>query len=277
MSVLEALEEYVRSTNTVLDVEYWNGLIYEWNTRNFIEKPLQVLSYGGGTQSTAMLIMMALGDIPKVDIVIHADTGSELPVTEAFIETARRFCEETLQIPFAIVTSHRGSLHEDYMSKGNIPIIGMRSCTANFKIQPQRRLIRQIVGRGRGLLAECHLGITTDEAKRRTESDVQWCGLKYPLLDVTPTTRQECIDLNARQGWNIPKSGCFCCPYQGGKAWMDLKQNYPDLFQIAVEMEEKKFRIKGGRLGLYQERPLSDLDNITLEESQCDSGAGCFI
>ena len=58
---------------------------------------------------------------------------------------------------------------------------------------------------------------------------------------------------------------------------MDLKQNYPDLFQIAVEMEEKKFRIKGGRLGLYQERPLSDLDNITLEESQCDSGAGCFI
>jgi len=28
---------------------------------------------------------------------------------------------------------------------------------------------------------------------------------------------------------------------------------------------------------LYQERRLSDLENITLEESKCDNGAGCFL
>jgi hypothetical protein len=261
---------YITGT-TKIDVSWWD------EDRDFSEETLQVLSYGGGTQSTAMLIMMKEGLIPKVDVVIHADTGSELPETVAFIETAKEYVENVLKIPFVIVNSHRGTLHDDYMRHSNIPIIGTRSCTGNFKILPQRRFIRMIVGKRNKLLAECQLGITTDESRRRTEGDVQWCGLKYPLLDVYPTTRDECIDLNSKHGWKVAKSGCFCCPYQGGKQWLELKNNYPDLFQIAVEMENKKMRVKGGRLGLYQERRLSDLDNITLEESQCGSGAGCFI
>lgn len=262
---------YITSPDNVNVINWWD------EDRDFSKEPFQVLSYGGGTQSTAMLIMMKEGLIEKADVVIHADTGSELPETVAFIETAKEYVENVLKIPFVIVNSHRGALHDDYMRLGNIPIIGARSCTSNFKILPQRRFIRLIVGTRNRHLADCLLGITTDEAKRRTEGDVTWCGLKYPLLDERPTTRQECIDLNTQQGWNVAKSGCFCCPYQGGKQWLELKQNHPDLFQIAVEMENKKMRVKGGRLGLYQERPLSDLDNITLEESQCDSGAGCFI
>lgn len=262
---------YITSLDNVNVINWWD------EERDFSKEPLQVLSYGGGTQSTAMLIMMKEGLIQMADVVIHADTGSELPETVEFIETAKEYVENVLKIPFVIVNSHRGTLHDDYMKHGNIPIIGTRSCTGNFKIQPQRRFIRMVVGRRNRLLAQCLLGITIDEEKRRTEGEVQWCGLKYPLLDERPTTRQECIDLNTSQGWNVAKSGCFCCPYQGGKQWLELKQNHPELFAIALEMEAKKNRVKGGRLGLYQERPLSDLDNITLEESQCDSGAGCFI
>lgn len=254
-----------------------NGITWWDEERDFSKEPLQVLSYGGGTQSTAMLIMMKEGVIEKADVVIHADTGSELPETVAFIETAKKYVENELKIPFVITNSHRGTLHDDYLRLGNIPIIGARSCTGNFKIQPQRRFIRMVVGKRNRHLADCLLGITTDEERRRTEGDVKWCGLKYPLLDDRPTTREECIEMNTLQGWDVAKSGCFCCPYQGGKQWLELKKNHPDLFQIAIEMEEKKMRVKGGRLGLYQERPLSDLDNITLEESNCDSGAGCFI
>ena len=258
--------------------DHLNPKIRWWNAeRDFTIDQLLVLAYGGGTQSTAMLILIKEGYLPKPDLIIHSDTGSELPETVEFIQTARQFVEDELNIPFAIVKSHRGNLHDDYLSKGNIPIIGTRSCTANFKILPQRRLIRKIVGRRNRHLAKVMLGITTDESKRKTESEVKWCSLEYPLIDDFPYTRDECITLNGIYSWDVGKSGCFCCPYQGGKKWLELKNNHPHLFEISVMMEEKKFKVKGGKLGLYQERPLSDLDNITLEESMCDSGAGCFI
>ena len=137
-----------------------NSKIRWWNAeRDFTKKQLNVLAYGGGTQSTAMLILIKEGYLPKPDLVIHSDTGSELPETVEFIETAKEFVENKLNIPFAIVKSHRGSLHDDYLSKGNIPIIGIRSCTGNFKILPQRRLMRKIVGRRNKHLAKVWLGI----------------------------------------------------------------------------------------------------------------------
>ena len=252
-------------------VKYWA------EDRDFSKDQLNVLSYGGGTQSTAMLILIFLKKISKPDIVIHSDTGSELPETVEFTQVAKEFVEKKLKIPFAIVNSHRGSLHEDYYSKGNIPIIGFRSCTSNFKIQPQRRLIRKIVGRRNTHLCNCMIGISNDESKRRSESEVKWIKLKFPLLDEFSYSREECILLNNLYGWNVGKSGCFCCPYQGGKSWLNLKNNHPDLFEFAIKMEEKKKIVKKGNIGLYQERPLKDLENITLEESKCDTGAGCFL
>lgn len=40
---------------------------------------LRVLSYGGGTQSAALALMAAAGDLPKLDAVVFADTQGELP------------------------------------------------------------------------------------------------------------------------------------------------------------------------------------------------------
>jgi hypothetical protein len=246
--------------------------------RDWLKFPLQVLSYGGGTQSTAMLLMIGNGSFPKPDLVIHADTGSELPETIEFIKIAKEFTENTLGIPFVIVKSHLGSLHGWYLENNSIPIIGIRSCTDKFKIRPQRRFMRSIVGNGSGkLLAECWLGITTDEARRRSESNVKWCGLKYPLLDDYPVSREECIEMNEKKGWNVIKSGCYCCPYQGGKTWLELKNNHPELFDISIEMENRKHKVRGGKHGLYQNMPLSELSEITLPASACDADAGCFI
>ena len=246
--------------------------------RDWLKEPLQVLSYGGGTQSTAMLLMIANGSLPKPDIVIHADTGSELPETYDFINTAKDFTENELNIPFVIVKSHLGSLHQYYLDNNSMPIIGIRSCTDKFKIRPQRRFMRSIVGNKKGvLMAECWLGITTEEAKRRTESNVKWCGLRYPLLDEIPTTRNECIEMNTLAGWEVGKSGCHCCPYQGGKTWLWLKENHPSLFDISVEMEKRKIAVRGGARGLYQNILLSELNEKILPASACDSGAGCFI
>ena len=250
-----------------------------WGQRNWVELPLEVLSYGGGTQSTAILVLIRDGYLPAPDLVLHADTGSELPETVAFLSEAKALCDE-IDIPFIIVGSHRGSLHNDYLRLNTIPVIGTRSCTGNFKILPQRRFLREIVGNKRGkVLAKMWLGITLDEARRRSSHcDVKWTELTYPLLDDYPITRDQAIAINEKAGLTVGKSGCFCCPYAGSNHWFDLRKNHPELFEIAIKMEENKFEHRGGKLGLFQEKRLTMLDSyIPKEDSNCDSGAGCFL
>jgi hypothetical protein len=257
------------------------------DNRDYVKEPLEVLSYGGGTQSTAMLVLIKQGKLPKPDLVLHADTGSEMPETVAFIEIAKKLCEE-IEVPFEVVTSPRGSLHEDYMRLKAIPIIGIRSCTSTFKIKPQRRFIRKIVGNKNGkVLANMWLGITTDEARRRVDkSDVQWTGLRYPLLDEYPMTRKDCIQINEEAGLKVGKSGCFCCPYAGSSHWHKLKNDYPELFAIAMEMEKIKDEFRGEGRGLSRKGKLKDLLNQTSifdffednTSSGCDDASGgCFL
>lgn len=268
--------------------------------RDFKKEPLQVLCMGGGVQSTAMLGLIKMGLLPKPDIVIHADTGSELPATVEHIEKVIiPVCEE-LGIPFKIVRSHRGSLHGDYLRLRAMPMISIRSCTINFKILPQRRLIREIVGRGRGNpLAITWLGITTDEERRSLDkrkdspnfdrrmvkSDVEWCHLSYPLLDIYPQSREDCLRINQMMGWKVVKSGCFCCPYMGLRSHLEVKKKYPELFEISLLMEktvEERYAEEGKTLkyGLCHDHRLTNLDSLpesVFEDSSCDSEGGCFI
>lgn len=267
---------------------------YGVTMRDFVEYPLQVLSMGGGVQSTAMLFLVKDGVIPKPDLVLHSDTGSELPETMDFIKnTIRPLCSE-LGIPFYIVSSHRGALHDYYMSKRSLPTIGIRSCTADFKIHPQRRFVRSIVGNGRGKkLVDFWLGITVDEenraidkktGERRTTSDVKWSGIKYPLLDIN-YSRRGCENANKRHGAVIGKSGCFMCPYMGKRSHLRVKELYPDLFDISLQMEvlqRKRMQEEGKlhRYGLCKEGFLEDIANLGEkyeEDSDCESDGGCFL
>jgi len=250
--------------------------------RDYLEEPLQVLSFGGGVQSTAMLLMVHEGTLPRPDVVMFADTGSELPETIAHIENnARPFIENVLKIPFIVCRSHRGALHDDYMRIQAIPMVGIRSCTDNFKIAPQRKAIRKIVGNRNGkLLAECWMGITTDEAKRKPEKkdprEPKWIEKTYPLLDLVPTSRAECQALNDRHNWNVVKSGCHCCPYQSTKSWLKLKKDHPELFAISLEMERLKNEKRPGKMGLHQDKPLSTIGHLDMADATCDSN-GCFL
>lgn len=254
--------------------------------RDFVKEPLQVLSYGGGVQSTAMIFLIKEGKLPKPDIVIHSDTGSEMPYTEEMVLRISKIVEE-MGIPFEIVNSKHGKLHEHYLSKKIIPVVGVRSCTDNFKVLPQRRKIREIVGSGNGkLLAECWLGITTDESRRKIDSELKWIGNKFPLLDLD-ISRQDCIKINKKNGFQVKKSGCFLCPYHGKKWFVRLFQDFPDLFEKCEELEREFQKNNSYQAGLVPS--ILDIRNlkinsifsfghekIGINESSCDSG-GCFL
>lgn len=273
--------------------------------RDFRAEPLQVLSFGGGTQSSAMLILIEMGKLPKPDIVIFSDTGSEEDFTLKHVHEVAKPFVESMGIPFLVV-KHEMALHDYFAKNRTIPMIGNRSCTSQFKIGPIRRAMREIVGNKRKhILATCWLGITTDEQSRRVdESDVQWCNTSYPLLDDYRMSRNCCIDLLEIHGWEVQKSGCWLCPYAGPRHWPKLKARRPDLFAKAVEMEEAVFQRRreenevikrdGGRtkdvefikfnrggipLRVIQEMKSlwSYTDDEEPDDFSCDSGAGCFI
>lgn len=254
--------------------------------RDFEKEPLEVLSYGGGVQSTAMILMCIEGMLPIPDIIIHSDTGAEMPYTLEILDRMKKLCHEN-NIPFVIVESTRGAIDDYYLSKQTVPVIGFRSCTDAFKIAPQRQFIRQIVGSKNGVkLANVWLGITTDEAHRNYESDVKWVGNRFPLLDAK-LSRSDCVKINEKYNFSVKKSGCYMCPYGGKKWFIHLYRNHPDLFEKAKNMELAYQKKYGKKYGLV--KGINDLNNLRIhnlfsfggeilpdDESSCDSG-GCFI
>ena len=235
------------------------------------------LSYGGGVQSTAMILMIKDGLIEKPDAIIFSDTGSERVETKELIENQIEPLCRSLNVPFHTVTSHLGKLDEYYKSRNAIPIIGTRHCTQKFKIRPIRRFVRTIVGNGRGkLLAECMLGITTDESHRESESDVIWMRNSFPLLEMG-ISRQDCLDYLSNNGLQVIKSGCFMCPYQSGDEWLEIRESFPELWDRALTLEDSYFKARPERWkGLrYDGKRLRD-DLESFASSKCDSG-GCFI
>ena len=258
---------------------FCGGKIGIVDSRDFKLRPLEVLSFGGGVQSSAMLILVHQGVLTRPDVIIFADTGSETPQTMKNVnEQAIPFCRDVLKIPFITARSHHGKLHEYYIAKKNIPVIGMRGCTSEFKIFPVNRIIRETVGMGRNhVLAHSWIGITTDEAKRERKTQFhEWQKNVYPLLRIN-YSRSKCEKVLKEHGWVVEKSGCFCCCYGGTKHYAKLKKENPELFQIVLEMEAAvKER---SDIGLCGFKRVTDMDfTEKIPQSECDpEEGGCFI
>ena len=265
-------------------------------SRDWAEEPLQILSMGGGVQSSAILLLVKEEKLPKPDAVVFSDTGSEMPYTYEHMERISLLCDE-IGVPFvtvrAVMKGKEWKLHEYYMSLSSMPVKVNRSCTNNFKILPIRRWARTIVGPRNGvLLCQSWLGITIDEAHRaKHPAEPKWAGLKFPLINLD-ISRRMCEAILKRHGWDyVKKSGCFCCPFHSRQSWAKLAKTNPDLFKISVLMEEKKMKKYDGSTMLGDGLPLTYVDPpITLsdfgmefdsvpdwENSACDGFGGCFL
>ena len=127
---------------------------------------LTVISLGGGVQSSVMVLMAGEGAFDRVpDCAISADTHWEPPSIYARLE----WLESQLRFPLHVVDNGR-SLREHVKALTNhsgsrnyvdIPVylkgsdgqgdgIGRRQCTENYKINPVRRKIRELLELGKG-------------------------------------------------------------------------------------------------------------------------------
>lgn len=222
---------------------------------------LRTVSYGGGVQSTALLVLAARGVIDfRTFLFSNVGDDSEHPETLRYVrDVAAPYAEaHGIELVELRKRNERGRfageeetlwkrlMHPDSRSLG-IPVRmsrtgapGTRSCTADFKIRVVAKELR-----ARGATEESPalvaLGISTDEIERakpgvdpRDPMQVR----TYPLLDLG-YDRTACKRIIADAGLPVPpKSSCFFCPFHSIEAWRDLRNRTPELFDRAQELED---------------------------------------
>jgi hypothetical protein len=254
----------------------------------------QVLSYGGGVQTFAMLVLIEKGILPKPDFLIMADTVAEYPATYAHVEQVAKPLAKKLGIEW-IDVQHEAGLIEGYKRQNGIPMPGFRSCTYNFKVRPIHDYLREYLGenkkRGKPSIVTW-IGISTDEKRRavpREKQSPKWIEMRYPLLELG-FSRDQLKQFIEESPYPMPiKSGCFLCPYNGLKGFVDLKANHPELMEIAVEMEEAFFKARPDRtMGflpdhqitlkeLNQIPSLFSFENVVEPNRECENEGSCFL
>ena len=215
------------------------------------------ISYGGGVQSSAMIVLVALGEIAPITAALYSNVGddSEHPATNAYVreimtpwaaergievvELQRTLRDGTPQTLWSRIMDYEGeALREP------IPVFGWsgapmsRSCTADHKIKVLGKYVKGRVPK-EDLPASVLIGISTDEFQRANRGKNEpWEERQYPLIDLG-LNRQDCERIIAEAGLPVPpKSSCFFCPFHNMSTWSHLRRDEPDLFSRAVKLEE---------------------------------------
>jgi len=221
---------------------------------------MRVLSLGAGVNSTALLVLKAQGKV-DFDLAIFADTGGEQPETYQYIEeTIKPFCKKH-NIDLRIVYRENSPLlYQDNMQKKIIPTTVWRSCSDHFKKRVIRSYLIQNYG-GEDIVTL--IGFCKGEENRAKNND---CGSISPLINMG-IDREGCIKIIKEAGLPVPiKSGCFFCPYQPAKSWLNLLKNHPDLYEKAEVLEKNGRRYPELILPFYAKLSCEQLRKATEDQ-----------
>jgi 3'-phosphoadenosine 5'-phosphosulfate sulfotransferase (PAPS reductase)/FAD synthetase len=208
-----------------------------------------VLSYGGGVNTTALMVLLVRKKMP-FDVAVFADTGGELPETYTYLDVARRYLERH-GIELKVVRSKNGTLYDTCRRRKVIPSKLWRWSTRDYKITPIHAYYRSL-----GTRIREYLGIAYDEIERMKENREPYIRSEYPLVD-WKMTRADCIQVIKSAHLPVPvKSGCYFCPFQDVPRWQDLYIKHNDLFLKAMELEESSKHFPEQRLNRYTLRGL---------------------
>ena len=239
------------------------------------DKPINIVSFGGGTNSAAVLVGLHKHKIP-VDLILFADTGGEQPHTYQFIRTMDDWLAAHGMPQITVVekydrNGHRLTLEMECLRSCTLPSIayGYKRGSQKHKIGPQEKFCnhypacREAWARGEKITR--FLGYDAGEmrryehSKKFNDTDKKYIN-RYPLIEDWGWDRSDCVREILAAGLPLPgKSSCFFCPSMKQPEILALKEHYPDLYRRAVAMEDRAMphltSIKGlGRNYAWRER-----------------------
>lgn len=260
-----------------------------------IDTKWNVLNLGAGVQSSALALMAAQGEIgPMPDFAVFADTQAEPQSVMVWLDWLDK------QLPFPIYRVTHGNLTDESLeiktrkkdgpnSKAGdttlrrlIPLFGVmpdgekvaaigRKCTADYKIKPIIKKIRELCEIKRGqkdVSVTQWIGISLDEVQRMKESSHAWTQHRWPLIEKR-LTRAACLQWMRDNGYpEPPRSACYYCPFHSDSEWRRLRDDDPASFGRAVWFDQEirqqyKLGDKTMKMEVYLHRsckPLSEVD-----------------
>ena len=260
------------------------------------KEQLRVLSLGAGVQSSTVLLMSCVGELPKLDAAIFADTGWEPEAVYRHLT----WLEDVAKghgIPVHRVSA--GNIKEDalrsqvrgkaeegqrwasmpYRTVGPNGEIGMikRQCTTEYKIQPIETFIKRTLlgipkyGHVKIGAVEQWFGISAEEQRRVRMSRTHWKTHWYPLVDKA-VTRHLCLVWMEEHGFpEPPRSACIGCPFRSNTEWRWLRNEEAQSFQDACDFDDAIRHCRGMRGEMFIHQKGIPLRTVDLD-SDIDKG-----
>ena len=238
-----------------------------------------VVAFGGGTDSTAMVIELVNRNEP-IDLILFADTGGERPEIYEHINNFSLWLKNKNYPEIITVKKEKEektiTLEEECLTLKCLPSIayGFKRCSDHFKIRPQNKFVRQwqpaIDAWANGLKVVKYIGYDAGEERRKENAlkrnDTMY-EFKFPLIE-WGWEREQCIESIKNAGIKLPgKSACFFCPSSKPKEIVELYEKHPDLMERALKIEKNAELtvIKGlGRNYSWNEVVLMHKNQMTL-------------
>lgn len=225
-----------------------------------------VWSYGGGVQSVAIGVLIAQGRLPRPDLAVIADTGREAASTWAYLREHMQPLLDRAGGPKIEVAAHALATVDLYAKNGDllIPAYTTSGALPTFCSNEWKRRVVARWLRAHGVRdCDLWLGITIDELERARTSE-GWMRNAYPLLFLAPMTRADCLALIGSVGLPAPaKSACYMCPFRSDAEWRQIRDDAPDEWTRAVELDE---RIRRDDPGVFLHR-----SRVPLREARIDA------
>lgn len=216
-----------------------------------------IVAFGGGTNSTAMLVgLHERGERP--DAIWFADTGGEKPYTYTHIQDVSDWCTvvgfpqiEILKGPKVWTPQmvKDGSLEAECLRLGSMPskAYGFSTCSTKWKMVPADKRLKDYLKTNTLKLTDvvrC-IGFDAGEPNRYEralgimERNPEHVKQRFPLIE-WDWDREDCVTAIKRAGLPLPgKSACFFCPSSKKFEIIALKNDFPALMSRALEMERQ--------------------------------------
>lgn len=214
---------------------------------------MNIVSFGGGSNSSAMLIGMYERGI-AVDLILFADPGAEMPHTYEHINTMNKWLTDHGMPGITVVETvdelgNRLTLEADCLSHKTLPSIayGFKTCSQKHKLRPQNKFCNNyqpcvdIWAKDEKVFK--YIGYDAGEEHRKDNAykydiqDTKFINV-YALIE-WGWDRKDCIDKIKEHGLPLPgKSSCFFCPSMKKHEIKQLRRQHPDLFDRALAIEQ---------------------------------------
>jgi hypothetical protein len=191
-----------------------------------------VLGISGGKDSAALAIYMR-DRVPNMEY-FFCDTGSELPETYEYLQRL----EAILGKRIVRLNPDKDFDHWLWIYQGTLPSPQMRWCTKMLKIKPLEAWIGDDE-------AVTYIAIRADEKREGYVSHKPNIAARFPFKEdgidkggVMRILENGGVGLPSYYEWRT-RSGCYFCFFQRKSEWVGLSERHPDLFEKAVEYENK--------------------------------------